>query len=152
MSLKIDNQSNSLDYNPSRVNGFEFSKAKTKCTHFCQSRKMHLDPELTLDDVQIEVVPDFNNLGLLFDSKLSFILHISYLSNRCHKALNLLRAFSSMNWGADRKSFIKIIWNNCPFHVRIRVRLYRIWLSKAIVPSEVGFYPQPRSAISTWRF
>ena len=67
----------------SSENGFKFSKIKTKCMHFCRSRKLHLDPELTLDDVQTEVVPEFKFLGLLFDSKLSFIPHINYLSNKC---------------------------------------------------------------------
>ena len=85
-----------------------FSKTKTKCMHFCQSRKLHLDPELTLDGVQIEVVPEFNYLGLLFDSKLSFIPHINYLSNKCHKALNLLRVVSSMDCGADRKVLLRL--------------------------------------------
>ena len=76
--------------------------------HFCQSRKLHLDPELTLDGVQIEVVPEFKFLGLLFDSKLSFIPHINYLSNKCQKALNLLRVVSSMDWGADRKVLLRL--------------------------------------------
>ena len=67
----------------SSENGFKFSKTKTKCMHFCQSRKLlHLDPELTLDGVQIEVVHEFKFLGLLFDAKLSFIPHINYLSNK----------------------------------------------------------------------
>ena len=92
----------------SSENGFKFSKTKTKCMHFCQSRKLHLDPELTLDGIQIEVVPEFKFLGLLFDSKLSFIPHISYLSNKCHKALNLLRVVSSMDWGADRKVLLRL--------------------------------------------
>ena len=92
----------------SSENGFKFSKTKTKCMHFCQSRKLHLNPELTLDGVQIEVVPEFKFLGLLFDSKLSFIPHINYLSNKCHKALNLLRVVSSMDWGADRKVLLRL--------------------------------------------
>ena len=92
----------------SSENGFKFSKTKTKCMHFCQSRKLHLDPELALDGVQIEVVPEFKFLGLLFDSKLSFIPHINYLSNKCHKALNLLRVVSSMDWGADRKVLLRL--------------------------------------------
>ena len=92
----------------SSENGFKFSKTKTKCMHFCQSRKLHLDPELTLDDVQIEVVPEFKFLGLLFDSKLSFIPHINYLSNKCQKALNPLRVVSSMEWGADRKVLLRL--------------------------------------------
>ena len=92
----------------SSENGFKFSKTKTKCMHFCQSRKLHLDPELTLDGIQIEVVPEFKFLGLLFDSKLSFIPHINYLSNKCHKALSLLRVVSSMDWGADRKVLLRL--------------------------------------------
>ena len=92
----------------SAENGFKFSKTKTKCMHFCQSRKLHLDPELTLDGVQLEVVPEFKFLGLLFNSKLSFIPHINYLSNKCHKALNLLRVVSSMDWEADRKVLLRL--------------------------------------------
>ena len=87
----------------SNENGFKFSKSKTKCMHFCNLRRSHLDPELTLDDVRIEVVKEFKFLGLLFDSKLSFIPHINYLSNKCQKALNLLRVVSSMDWGAEVK-------------------------------------------------
>ena len=76
--------------------------------HFCRSRKLHLDPELTLDGIQIEVVPEFKFLGPLFDSKLSFIPQINYLSNKCHKALNLLRVVSSMDWGADRNVLLRL--------------------------------------------
>ena len=101
--------------------------------HFCQSRKLHRDPEITLDGIQIEVVPEFKFLGLLFDSKLSFIPHINYLSNKCHKALNLRRVVSSMDWGADRKVLLRLYRTLCPFQVRLR--LYRIWLCPAIVPS-----------------
>ena len=81
----------------SNENGFKFLKIKTKCMHFCNSRKMHPDPERTLDGVHIEVVKEFKFLGLLFDSKLSFFPHINYLSNKCQKALNLLRVVSSID-------------------------------------------------------
>ena len=70
---------------------------------FLPIKKNALRSKLTLDDAQIEVVPEFKFLGLLFDSKLSFFPHINYLSNKCHKALNLLRVVSSMDWEADRK-------------------------------------------------
>ena len=92
----------------SSENGFKFSKTKTKCMHFSQSRKLHLDPELTLDGVQTEVVAEFKFLGLLFVAKLTFIPHINYLSNKCQKALNLLRVVSSMDWGADRNVLLRL--------------------------------------------
>ena len=93
----------------SKENGFKFSKTKTKCMHFCQLRKMHLDPELTLDDVQIEVVSEFKFLGLLFDSKLSFIPHMNYLSNKCHKALKSFTCSLQYGLGSRQKSLIKVI-------------------------------------------
>ena len=92
----------------SNENGFKFSETKTKYMHFCQSRKLHLDPELTLNGVPIEVVPEFKFLGLMFDSKLTFLPHINYLSNKCPKALNLLQVVSSMDWGADKKVLLRL--------------------------------------------
>jgi ribonuclease HI len=92
----------------SNENGFKFSKTKTKCMHFCNVRKLHLDPELTLDNTPIEVVKEFKFLGLVFDSKLSFIPHIKYLSDKCQRALNLIRVVSSMDWGADREVLLRL--------------------------------------------
>ena len=89
-------------------NGFKFSKNKTKCMHFCQLRRHHLNPELTLDGTRIEVVPEFKILGLLFDSKLTFIPHIKYLRNKCQKALSLLRVVSHMDRGADLKVLLRL--------------------------------------------
>ena len=126
-----------------KENGFKFSKTKTKCMHFCQSRKVHLDPDLTIDDVQIEVVSEFKFFGLFFNSKLSFIPHINYLSNKCHKALNLLRVVSSMDWGADRKVLLRL------YRTLVRSKLD---YGCIVYGLEAGFYPQPRSVISTWRF
>ena len=37
-------------------NGFEFSKTKTACVHFCTKRKLPNDPCIHLDENQIKVV------------------------------------------------------------------------------------------------
>ena len=58
-------------------NGFKFSPTKTMCVHFCQLQKLHLDPELYLNGTQIPTIGEAKFLGLLFDSKLSFIPHIT---------------------------------------------------------------------------
>ena len=73
-------------------NGFKFSKSKTVCMHFCQLRKAHDDPVLTLDGTPIPVVEETNFLGVIFDKKLTFIPHIKKLKAKCQKALNLLRS------------------------------------------------------------
>ena len=119
----------------SSENVFKFSKTKTK---------------FTLDGLQIEVVPEFKFLGLLFDSKLSFISHINYLSKKCHKALNLLRVVASMDWGADRKVLLRL------YRTLVRSKLdYGCIVYGSARQSylrKLRFYPQTRSALCTWRF
>ena len=89
-------------------NGFKFSKSKTQCVHFCQLRKQHDDPVLHLYWSSIPVVEESKFLGILFDSKLSFIPHTKYLKAKCLKALNLLKVLSHTSWGADRTTLLKL--------------------------------------------
>ena len=83
-------------------NGFQFSKSKTQCVHFCQLRKQHDDPILTFYGSPIPVVQEYKYIGLIFVEKLSFILHIKCLKAKCLKALNILKVLSHSTWGADR--------------------------------------------------
>ena len=92
----------------SNENGFKFSTTKTVCVHFCQQRKHHPDPSLTLNGAPIPVVPETKFLGLIFDSKLSFIPHLKYLKAKCLKALNLLKVVAKTDWGADRKVLLRL--------------------------------------------
>ena len=83
-------------------NGFKFSPTKTMCVHFCQLRKLHLDPELYLNGTKGPII------GLLFDSKLSFIPQITSLKSRCTKSLDLIKVLSNSTWGADRKVLLRL--------------------------------------------
>ena len=74
-------------------NGFKFSPTKTMCVHFCQLQKHHLDPQLYLNGTQIPTIGKAKFLGLTFDSKLSFIPHITSLKSRCTKSLDLIKVF-----------------------------------------------------------
>ena len=62
-------------------NGFRFSKTKNACVHFCSKRKLHDDPCLQLGGNHIKVVhvKEATFLGVIFDSKLSSVLHIKML-------------------------------------------------------------------------
>ena len=84
-------------------NGFKFSTTKTMCVHVCQLRKQHLDLELYLNGTQIPIIGEAKFLGLLFDSKLSFIPHITSLKSRCTKSLDIIKVLSNTRWGADAK-------------------------------------------------
>ena len=76
--------------------------------HFCQLRKQHDDPVLTLYGSPIPVVQEYKYLGLIFDKKLSFIPHIKYLKAKCLKSLNILKVLSHTTWGADRTTLLQL--------------------------------------------
>ena len=94
-------------------NGFKFSKSKTVCMHFCQLRKAHDDPVLTLDGTPIPVVEETKFLGVIFDKKLTFISHIKKLKAKCQKALNLLKSCCPYRLGSRPKSFTLPLQNYC---------------------------------------
>ena len=89
-------------------NGFKFSKTKTVCLHFCNLRKIHSEPQLKIYDIDIPVVKETKFLGIIFDSKLSFIPHLKHLRTKCLKALNLLRVVAHKDWGTDFNTLIKL--------------------------------------------
>ncbi|GBN43431.1 hypothetical protein AVEN_119220-1 [Araneus ventricosus] len=81
---------------------------KTAAVHFCRKRSLHFDPEIKLNDEIIPFVNDIRFLGITFDRKLTFLLHIKLLRKKCEKSLNILKVLSTTTWGADRNSMIKI--------------------------------------------
>lgn len=89
-------------------NGFKFSTTKTVCMHFCHQRKPHAEPDLKLYGNTIPVVKETKFLGLILDSKLTFIPHIKYLKDKCIKAMNLLRVVAHTDWGADSATLLKL--------------------------------------------
>lgn len=89
-------------------NGFKFSKQKTVCLPFYYLRSNHPDPSLIIDNCQIKVVNETKFLGVLFDSKLSFIPHIKALKAKCLKSMNLLKVVSKYNWGGDTTVLLRL--------------------------------------------
>ncbi|GFW67635.1 probable RNA-directed DNA polymerase from transposon X-element [Trichonephila clavipes] len=67
-------------------NGHSISASKSCCVHFCRKRGIHPDPEIRIRDVQLPVVPDVRFLGVIFDRRLAFLLHILHLRKRCEKS------------------------------------------------------------------
>ena len=78
------------------------------CVHFCHLQKLHLDPERYLNSTQIPIIGEAKFFGLLFDSKLSFIPHITSLKSICTKSLDLIMVLSNTTWGADRKVLLRL--------------------------------------------
>ena len=89
-------------------NGFKISRNKTKCMHFCQIRKMHNQPTLTLNGSEIPITQQYKFLGITLDPKLSFIPHIKQLRIKCTQTIQLLRTIAHTDWGADKKTLTKL--------------------------------------------
>lgn len=74
---------------------------KTKCIHFCQQRKLHLDPSLKLNNTKIPVVEVHKFLVTVFDKKLIYKLHINYPRVKCNKSIQPIGVIGNTNWRAD---------------------------------------------------
>ena len=61
-----------------------------------------------------------------FLSVYSFIPHIKYMKDKCRKALQLLRVISSMDWGGDRTTLLRIYRS----HIRSGLWLYCLWVRR----------------------
>ena len=77
--------------------------------HFCQQRKHHPKPLLYLNNEVIQIEKETKFLGIIFDSKLTFIPHIKYLKAKCLKALNLLRVVAHTDCGADYTALLRVV-------------------------------------------
>ena len=76
--------------------------------HFCNKRKPHPDPTLTIYDSQIDIISQTKFLRVIFDNKLNFKVHINYIRQKCEKATNLLKVVAKMDWGADRSVLMRL--------------------------------------------
>ena len=103
-----------LQFNLNRIedwadnNGFKFSQSKTVCVFFCRRRGLHPDPFLVLYNIPIRVEKETKFLGVLLDSKLTFVPHIKGLKKKCVKALNLLRVVYITDWGGDGTVLLRL--------------------------------------------
>ena len=92
--------------NWSNKSGLKFSIQKTKAMVFTQKRNILVKHnrllKLKIEDQEIEFVDNYKFLGVYFDSKLKWNVHIKYLQNSLISAINLLKIIRGLNWGADR--------------------------------------------------
>ena len=85
--------------------GFKINLDKTVAVLFTHRRG---GCYLEINDERIKMENHAKFLGLIFDAKLTWAEHINYLTNRCKKRLNLMRAVAGTTWGASKKSLLTI--------------------------------------------
>ncbi len=70
--------------------GFKFSAEKTK-TLFFTRKKIEAEVKLYLYGKELERVESFKCLGVWFDARLTWKVHIDGVVNKCKKVLNVMR-------------------------------------------------------------
>ncbi|GFW87122.1 probable RNA-directed DNA polymerase from transposon X-element [Trichonephila clavipes] len=94
-------------------NGHTISPSKSNCVHFCRKRNLQPDPSIHIGNIHIPVVSAVRFLGVIFDSKLTFLPHVLYLRKkvsliRVYQALILSRLdYGCVVYGSARASALK---------------------------------------------
>lgn len=65
-------------------------------------------PSIFINGDELTVSSEHKFLGIILDSKLTFIPHIKYLRTKCMKTMNLLKLLSHTTWGSDRKCLLDL--------------------------------------------
>lgn len=89
-------------YEWSLKSGFKFAPQKTECIIFSKKKINNL-PTLKIGNQILSFVTSTKILGMHFDTKLTWKLHILNTINECKRRINILKCLAHNNWGADRQ-------------------------------------------------
>ncbi|KAI5742864.1 hypothetical protein M8J77_012058 [Diaphorina citri] len=92
----------------SEINGTIFSTdpGKSVCIDFNRLRKTN-SPVLTYNDSQLKFVDNTKFLGLTWDAKMNWSLHVQTVKNRALNSLNALKMVSCKKWGVRRSVLLR---------------------------------------------
>ena len=88
--------------------GFTFAAGKTVAVQFHKRRGIPAEPNLKLRDNNIHFKASKKFLGLFYDQRLNWDVHVEYLRKKCFKTMNIMKVLSNTHWGADRATMLKI--------------------------------------------
>ena len=105
-------------------NGFKFSTSKTIAVRFSRTRRKEEIPTLMLKGNIIPYEDQVKFLGLIFDKGLTWGPHIDFLKIKVKKSLNILKVISSYDWGADRRSLLRVYDSLCRSKLEYACQIY----------------------------
>lgn len=88
--------------------GFRISFDKTKTVFFTR-KNISIDLKLKIAGSELERVECFKYLGLWFDKRLTWSVHIQKMIGKCKKVLNVMRCLCGVDWGANRTIYFSLI-------------------------------------------
>ncbi|KAI5738828.1 hypothetical protein M8J77_011653 [Diaphorina citri] len=93
----------------SKRNGLVFSSdpSKSMCINFSRSRNPPT-PVLLYDGRPLKFVDKTKFLGVVWDSKLSWLPHVNYVKQRSLSALNVLKMVSNKQYGVRRSTLLRL--------------------------------------------
>jgi hypothetical protein len=92
-------------YNWGLNNGLEVSSSKSAVCVFTRKHNPQ-NVQIEYNHQEIPCKEQHKFLGVHFDRKLNWKLHINQISQSCFRRMNILRSVSSMQWGADPLSLL----------------------------------------------
>ena len=89
--------------------GFKLSASKTTCVVFYRRTKYNTyKPKLRINGQEISIKSEVKFLGLNFDYRLTWKIHIEHIIAKCKKRLNLMRNLKGTTWGATMPTLLTI--------------------------------------------
>ena len=94
-----------------RVLGLKISVDKTKFVRYTPG-KSNEEPQFTLQGTDIERVPSYKYLGVIFDEKLNWKEHGEKTAAKINKKTNILKSLAGSEWGTSTQSLLRYV-NGC---------------------------------------
>ena len=91
-----------------KMTGFQISAEKTVAVHFHRKRGLQPEPSLLMEGNPIKFEQTTKFLGMIFDQRLYWSVHITHLKSKCLKSIDILKCLSGLHWGADRQSLLRV--------------------------------------------
>lgn len=91
----------------SLVSGFSFSAEKSQCIFFTNKRNIG-NTAISMNNIALPIKNSIKILGILFDSKNTWIPHLKNIRKDSLLRMNILKCLSHKSWGSHSPSLLQI--------------------------------------------
>ena len=133
-------------------NGFRFSPSKTKAVKFTNENSVNQNyPKLYINQQEIKYAEFVKFLGVTFDARLNWAMHINSIKLSCQKPLNLLKFIASQKYGADQKTLMNLYRALIRSKIEYGAVIYHSANNKNLEPLNLITNPAMRLATGAFR-